>query len=150
MAPRNIEMIKIGLNGEQLPADATDHVAVLLPAHGLMFTRSPINSSEKSQTDLEQACKEVTCAGFNDWDMPEIHELELIVNRSRCSPAVNTDFFAGIPNDWLWSKTDCAWQEKDAAGRSASAWHVNAGNGNVNGGPRGNDGFAVAVRRVGQ
>ena len=76
---RNIEKIKIGAAGEQLPHDATNHVAVLLPAFGLMFTRSVINPDDsKSQDALELACKAVNCAGFSDWDMPEIEELELL------------------------------------------------------------------------
>ncbi|MGN6520850.1 MAG: reverse transcriptase, partial [Dokdonella sp.] len=37
-----------------------------------------------------------------------------------------------------------------AAWSASSAWNVNANNGNVNNNHRNNDGFALAVRRVGE
>ncbi|MGN6520852.1 MAG: DUF1566 domain-containing protein [Dokdonella sp.] len=140
---RFIEMIKIGESGEQLPPDAKNHVAVLLPAQGLMFTARVINETEKSQPDLEKACTEVTCAGFNDWSLPEIDELELLIDRSRYSPALNPEYFLDIPEDWLWSKTPAAWS-------ASSAWVVYAYGGYVYNYHRYIDGFALAVRRVGQ
>jgi hypothetical protein len=146
---RTITMIKIGADGQHLPADATDHAAVLLPDHGLMFTARVINAEEAPQLDLEQQCTQLTCAGFTDWTMPEIDQLELIIDRTRHSPALNTDFFLDIPLDWLWSKTPCAWSSKDAAGVSAAAWYVSSHYGHVGSYHRGN-GFALAVRRVGQ
>ena len=104
----NIEKIKIGANGEHLPVDSMEHVAVLLPAFGLMFTRSVINETEKPQLALESDCRAVQCAGFDDFDMPDIDELSLIVDRSRSAPALDPNFFTEIPIDWLWAKTDCA------------------------------------------
>ena len=144
---RFIEKIKIGANGEQLSADATDHVAVLLPALGLMFTRRPVNDEGKSQDALEKACAQYSCAGFSDWRMPEVDELQLIIDRTRHAPALDPAFF-DVPLDWLWTSSECAWQKKDASGRSPCAWYVLASGGGVYYDHRSDDGFALAVRRV--
>ena len=136
-------MIKIGADGARLPNDATEWVAVELPEHGLMFSRTSIVDSDIPQEECEAACKALSLAGHADWDLPTIDELQLVVDRSRYSPAIDTDFFVDIENDWYWSKTAAAWS-------SASAWFVDFYLGGVDGSHRISDGFALAVRRVGQ
>ena len=136
-------MIKIGADGARLPNDATEWVAVELPEHGLMFSRTSIVDSDIPQEECEAACKALSLAGHADWDLPTIDELQLVVDRSRYSPAIDTDFFVDIENDWYWSKTAAAWS-------SASAWGVDFSYGGVGGSPRYYGGFALAVRRVGQ
>ncbi len=138
-----MEPIKILSDGTHLPAgsDRTDHVAVLLPQHGLMFTARVINAEAQRQAKLEEACKAVTCAGFSDWVMPEIEELQLVVDRTRYNPALDPEYFRDIPIDWLWSKTPAAWS-------ALSAWLVSADYGGVINLPRYYGGFALAVRRA--
>jgi hypothetical protein len=138
-----LEAIKISATGEHLPADSKDHVAVLLPKHGLMFTARVINKDEKAQSDLEADCKNIDVAGFTDWRMPEIDELQLIVDRTRYNPALDPELFLDVPLDWLWSATAAAWS-------SASAWLVGANDGFVGNLRRSGSGFALAVRRAGQ
>ena len=135
--------IKIGADGARLPDDATEWVAVELPDHGLMFSRTSIVESDVPQQQCEAACQALTLAGFNDWDLPTIDELQLLVDRSRFSPAINTDFFVDIEDDWYWTSTPAAWS-------SASAWFVNFYYGDVNDYHRLIHGFALAVRRAGQ
>ncbi|MCC4600270.1 DUF1566 domain-containing protein [Xanthomonas melonis] len=135
--------IKIGADGAQLPADAADWVAVFLPAHGLTFTATSIVDSNVPHADCEAACKGLTLAGQSDWDLPNIEELQLLVDRTRYLPAIDTDFFRDIQNDWYWSKTPAAWSP-------ASAWYVDFGGGLVNDLHRSSLGFALAVRRAGQ
>ncbi|MCW0398742.1 hypothetical protein NB688_000556 [Xanthomonas sacchari] len=136
-------MIKIGADGAQLPANAKDWVAVLLPDHGLMFSATHVTETDVAQAECEAACKSLTLAGHNDWELPTIDQLQLVIDRSRHNPAINTDFFRDIENDWYWSTTPAAWS-------SASAWVVDFGYGGVYNYPRGYDGFALAVRRAGQ
>ena len=138
-----LKLIKIGADGQQLPDDATDHVAVFLPDHGLTFTATSVTDSDVSQEKCEEACKACTLLGANDWDIPTIDELQLVIDRTRYSPAINTDFFRDIKNDWYWSKTPAAWA-------SSSAWYVDFDFGNVHHYPRNGYGFALAVRRSGQ
>ncbi|MGV7193759.1 Lcl C-terminal domain-containing protein [Xanthomonas axonopodis] len=135
--------IKIGADGAQLPADAADWVAVFLPAHGLTFTATSVVDSDVQHADCEAACKALTLAGHSDWDLPTIGELQLLVDRTRYSPAIDTEFFRDIQNDWYWSKTAAAWS-------SASAWLVSFYLGLVNDNDRNDNGFALAVRRAGQ
>ena len=139
----NIKFIKIGADGQQLPNDATDWVAVELPEHGLTFTATSIVDTDVPQEQCKAAAKALTLAGHSDWDLPTIDELSLLVDRTRYEPAINTDFFQDIENDWYWSKTPAAWS-------SASAWGVGFGYGGVDYDHRSFDGFALAVRRAGQ
>ncbi len=139
----NIKFIKIGADGQQLPQDATKWVAVELPEYGLTFTATSIVDSDVPQEQCEAAAKALTLAGHSDWDLPTIEELALLADRTRYSPAINTDYFRDIQNDWYWSKTEAAWS-------SASAWSVSFGSGLVDGLHRLSDGFALAVRRAGQ
>ncbi|PZU17569.1 MAG: hypothetical protein DI589_25905 [Shinella sp.] len=139
----NIKFIKIGADGQQLPNDAIDWVAVELPEHGLTFTATSIVESDVPQEKCEAAAKALTLAGHSDWDLPTIDELSLLVDRSRYSPAINTDFFHDTQNDWYWTKTPAAWS-------SASAWSVGFSYGSVGSDLRNDYGFALAVRRAGQ
>ncbi len=138
-----ITFIKIGADGQQLPDDATDHVAVLLPEHGLTFTATSVTEADVSQEKCEEACKACTLLGANDWDLPTIEERQLVIDRTRYSPAINTDYFRDTQHDWYWSKTPAAWS-------SASAWAVDFDFGFVSGNHRYGNGFALAVRRAGQ
>jgi len=147
---RFIEKIKIGADGEPLPLESQDHVAVKLPALGLIYTRRPINERAKTQEVLEAECASFECAGLTGWQMIDPDELQLIIDRSRHSPALDPAFFDVPADAWLITRGDCAWQKKNAAGRSPSVWGVDAGYGGVGYGHRGYDGFALAVRRVGQ
>ena len=136
-------MIKLAADGQELPADATDWVAVKLPEHGLIFTATQINEEETDQESLQAQASALDLLGTTDWDLPTIDELQLLVDRERYEPAIDTAFFRDIQNDWYWSKTPAAWS-------SASAWYVLFYNGDVSYGRRFDLGFALAVRRVGQ
>jgi len=138
-----ITLKKIGADRNQLPDDSNDHVAVFLPDHGLTFTATSIVDSDVPHAECEAAAKALTLLGHSDWDLPTIEEYQLLIDRSRYSPAINTDFFKDIQNDWYWSKTPAAWS-------SASAWFVFFYSGGVLSGPRDGYGFALAVRRAGQ
>jgi len=138
-----ITLKKIGADRNQLPDDATDHVAVFLPDYGLTFTATNIVDSDVPHAECEAAAKALDLLGHTDWDLPTIEELQLLIDRSRYSPAINTDFFKGIQNYWYWSKTPAAWS-------SASAWFVSFRYGGVNDDRRDDSGFALAVRRAGQ
>ena len=136
-------MIKLAADGQELPADATDWVAVKLPEHGLIFTATQINEEETDQESLQAQAVALDLLGTTDWDLPTIDELQLLVDHERYNPAIDTALFRDIQSDWYWSKTPAAWS-------SASAWLVLFNSGLVSYGHRNSSGFALAVRRVGQ
>ena len=138
-----LKMIKIGATGEQLPADAKEWVAVELPDHGLVFSAASVVDSDVPHAKCEAACAALTLTGHSDWDLPSIGELQLLIDRSRSSPAINVDFFPTTKNDWYWTKTPAAWS-------AASAWVVDFDYGSVSYDHRSDSGFALAVRRPGQ
>jgi len=146
---RNLKMIRIGANGQQLEGAGNDHVAVFLPDFGLTFTARPINKGEASQYDLEKLAAEFTLPGHGKFGLPEIDELSLLIDYTRRSPAINTDYFLDIPNDWLWSKTGYV-TDAHPAGSPSVAWFVNFHYGFVYAYNRNNRGFALAVSRPGQ
>jgi hypothetical protein len=138
----HLKLIKIGSSGEHLPKDAPHWDAVFLPEHGLMFTATNV-AEDVPQKACATACRSCTYAGFTDWDIPSIEQLQLLIDRTRHSPAINADYFRDIANDWYWSDTPAAWS-------SASAWVVSYYDGYVGDYHRNLQGFALAVRRAGQ
>jgi len=57
--------------------------------------------------------------GHNDWRVPDLKELQSIVEYCRISPAINTDVFPGWSVWYTWSST-AAWRW----GSIGSAWRV--------------------------
>ena len=138
-----ITFIKIGADGQPLAADSTEqHVAVLLPDHGIIFTATNV-AKDVPQAECEAACKACAVAGFNDWELPTIDQLQLLIDRTRHAPAIDTDYFRDIANDWYWSTTPATWS-------ASVAWGVDFYYGGVYDYRRSSYGFALAVRRSGQ
>ena len=134
-------MIKIAANGDHLPADAIAWDAVLLPRLGLMFSADDVSEEELTFTEAEAACAALNLAGFNDWTLPERHELEAILDLTRYNPAIDPTFFRDTQSDWYWTRTPTAWSPD-------YAWIVGFDKGGVSGSRRGNYAFVRAVRRV--
>ena len=47
----------------------------------------------------------------NGWRLPTLDELQLIVDRTKCRPAANTELFTDMKLDWYWTSSPCAWNE---------------------------------------
>lgn len=61
-------------------------------------------------------------AGFSDWRLPNIKELQSIVEISCSAPSINEAIFPSTPADWFWSSTSLAVAPTDA-------WGINFGSG---------------------
>ncbi len=81
-------------------------------------------------------------AGFSDWRLPNIVELQTIVERENVRPAINTTVFPNASRSWFWSSSPYAYN-------SSLAWNVNFDDGYGNNGNK-NTGSGVRLVRGGQ
>ncbi len=73
--------------------------------HKLMWQDD--TSVTSNNTSLENAiayCEALTLGGYNDWRVPNVHELYSIVDPSRLNPAINS-LFQNVKEDRYWSST---------------------------------------------
>ncbi len=139
----------IGADGAPVAA-GQPHAAVLDAKSGLMWAARHLvpaatddddaPSSEMNHAEAEAAVAALDLAGFTDWRLPTVEELFALADRSRQSPAIDTEAFPDTPSDWFWTSTPAAWNP------SAVAWIVAFSLGNANTLFRGNDAFVRAVR----
>jgi hypothetical protein len=134
--------VKLDELGNELPADATGHVAVLDRRQNLIVL---VASSPKAMTHAkaEAWVETLDVMGHSDWRLPSVDEFFPIADRSRRSPAIDPNFFPGTHSDWYWTSTPSAWS-------SDYAWIVDFGYGLASDGlPRYDGAFVRAVRSVG-
>jgi len=120
--------------------DATSALTVVDTTTGLEWLRKPLGRFEHQQAIDTCAAVERDGGGFR---LPTRAELLTLVDITRHSPAIDNEAFPAIDGGWFWSSDLCAWS-------SASAWLVNFNYGLVYDSHRYLNGFALAVRRVGQ
>lgn len=101
---------------------------------GLTWSRTLGNKTvtDKKADKLVAECR---AGGFADWRKPTVEELFLLADRTRYSPAIDTEAFPDCKSDWYWSSspdasdpTDYAWivhfydGYSGGLGRSLYAW----------------------------
>jgi hypothetical protein len=106
---------------------------------GLMWSRD--ESPRLDYAAAEKHCAELRLGGFSDWRLPTLDELQMIVDRERVKPAIDTAFF-NTKGDWTWTSSEY----KGNPGPSGSVWLVDFNNGGVDGNRRSLTAFARAVR----
>jgi Protein of unknown function (DUF1566) len=84
-------------------------------ATGLMWQQGTV-SGKNWEAALSYA-EGLDLAGFSDWRLPYITELQTIVDFSRYNPAIDTTFFPGTVSSLYWSSTTYAYY-------SGYAWYV--------------------------
>ena len=90
------------------------HVAALDTTTGLMWSARPLPGRHTHAAAL-QHCADLRLAGFTDWQLPTIAQLQTIVDHTRYSPAIDKDSFPKTPSDWFWSSTPAAWSASSVA-----------------------------------
>lgn len=106
---------------------------------GLMWARAP-GSIPVTWADALTGANDLTLCGFSDWRLPNVNELESLVN-SEIRPGVflNTQGFSGIQADLYWSSSS-------HVGSTADAWVVSMHDGNVSANNKSDSFYAWSVR----
>ena len=134
--PRTAQL-KLGPGGEVLPPTATDHVAVLDQASGLIWSVKTLDRMDWEKAT--KACADYRLLGESDWRLPTVKELRDLVDYERREPAIDTNLFPGTKSDWYWSSSPVVgWPER--------AWGVSFNFGNVYYAHRNDSGFVRPVR----
>jgi hypothetical protein len=58
----------------------------------------------KNYAEAEHYCKELTLNNHDNWRLPTITELEMLIDENRVNPAINSAF-KNTANDFYWSST---------------------------------------------
>jgi len=99
-------------------------------------------TNKAKDSAAEKACRECRVGGHDDWRMPTVEELFPLADRSKVSPAIDTEFFPDCPSEWFWTSTP------DAESPSDCAWFVSFSDGYSGYDGRGYYGRVRAVRRA--
>jgi len=82
---------------------------------GLMWELKTDDSGNRDKDNVynwEEAlsyCENLDLAGYNDWRLPNINELQSLVDYTKCSPSINTTFFPDTVSSHYWSSTTYAY-----------------------------------------
>jgi len=87
---------------------------------GLLWQK--VDGGEMSWEDACEYSDTLHLSGFEDWRLPNSHELFSIVDHGRLNPAINTNFFSITEAEYWWTDTG-------RADDPARIWVVNAGGG---------------------
>lgn len=72
---------------------------------GKTWTDSDCTGKAKTYTYAKAMALTSSFAGYSDWRLPNIAELQTIVERENVDPAVNTTVFPNARNKWFWSSS---------------------------------------------
>jgi hypothetical protein len=105
----------------------------------LMWQKATVRDAYTWQQAL-QHCEDLGLADYDDWRLPNVKELQSIVDYGRSDPAIDP-VFDSLPESWWWSSTT-------AALAPSSAWIVGFHEGFVGNTPKGNVRYVRAVRAI--
>ena len=113
---------------------------------GLVWQKKTADVSGNGSVGIEDAptwqwalqyCENLELAGHDDWRLPNVRELQSIVDYGRSYPSIDPIFKA--ESAWYWPSST-------GVGNPVYVWAVNFAHGDVGGGLRGDFAFVRAVR----
>ena len=109
---------------------------------GLMWTKNGnLPNGTKTWEQALDYCNNLTLAGYSDWRLPNVNELESLVNANEANIAnwLNAQVFTDVQADYYWSSTTNAGFEK-------SAWSIYMQDGQVYSYKKSNKNYVWSVR----
>jgi hypothetical protein len=103
-----------------------------------MWASKDVSTERMKFDEAKRACSDFRCAGFTDWRLPTIAELETLRDLSRFDPAADPEL--GLKPNFYWSSTPLASSPGDCA------WLVDFGYGDVDCNYQNHTAFVRAVR----
>jgi hypothetical protein len=90
-------------------------------ATGLMWIANPAANPPNiggtyTWSNAITTCENLTYAGYSDWRLPNVKELQSIVDYSKVNPSIDTDFFT--------SQSDLYWSSTTNASNTSNAWYA--------------------------
>ena len=112
-------MLQSLLNLKEFPTkylDASDGLAVAVCHHfnsgTIADTKTGLVWSKTLATDVtHESAEKMVSLLDGGWRLPKVDELFSLVDHTKHSPAIDTDFFPDVKSDWYWTSTPCAWNE---------------------------------------
>lgn len=104
---------------------------------GLMWQQGEAGSVKWE--DAISYCEGLSLAGYTDWRLPNIKELESITDDSLYNPAIDTNYFPDAHVSSYWSSTT-------SASNSSDAWYVYFSSGSVGYYSKAGDNYVRCVR----
>ncbi len=94
---------------------------------GLMWQQEDDNTTRTWEAAITY-CEDLTLAGYGDWRLPNINELESIADDTVFSPAIDTVAFPNTNSSGYWSSTTFAFSTGYAWGVSFHGGYVYSSN----------------------
>jgi len=133
-----MNLTKIGKNGKPLAAGSrAKAIALLDKKTGLMWAVQDL-AGRYNWADAKKVAAAAGIAGFDDWRLPTIEELESLRDRTLYGPAA--DPALSLQSDWYWSSTPVA------SSPSVYAWLVHFASGGSGYGNQSHEGLVRPVR----
>ena len=107
---------------------------------GLMWTKDANLYGTENWWNATSYCWDLTQANHSDWSLPYFSELNTLIDETQVDPALPPDNpFTNVQSDFYWSSTT-------DVGNTNSAWVALFGDGSVNLGDKGGEGYLWCVR----
>ncbi len=111
----------ISANNLQLTRDDTKEVVIDQNRKLMWQDDASVKTTKKDWSGAINYCDNLNFAGYSDWRLPKIDELESIVDDTKYNPAIKTGF-KNIASGVYWSSSP-------RISDSSNAWNVNFSSG---------------------
>ena len=141
LSPSANALPNYAVNSDGTVTDSTTGLTWKRCAEGQTWTGAACTGAAAAYTWTQANARTSTFAGYSDWRLPNIRELQTIVDRTVYSPSIDRTVFPNAPESLFWSASAYA-------GNSDLAWGVLFYYGNAGFNGKGNS-FQVRLVRGG-